>query len=91
MICHSDTPGLESHNMNAIPVQLSTMVGGGTDAGSIHLAEAGVPSVSFGIPTRYIHSHNSIFNIKDYEYLKTLLVALIKKIDDKKLKELKEF
>ena len=74
-----------------IPVQLSTMSGGGTDAGSIHLAEAGVPSISFGIPTRYIHSHNSIFNIKDYENLKTLLVALIKKIDSEKLKELKEF
>lgn len=119
-----DTPGLESHNMNAdlgkgpiilladasliphrklknfvletakemdIPVQLSTMVGGGTDAGSIHLSEAGVPSVSFGIPTRYIHSHNSIFNIKDYEYLKKLLIELIKKIDTKKLQELKEF
>jgi len=119
-----DTPGLESHNMNAdlgkgpiilladasliphrklrdyvlttakennIPVQLSTMVGGGTDAGSIHLAETGVPSISFGIPTRYIHSHNSIFNIKDYNNLKKLLIALIKNIDTKKIKELKEF
>lgn len=74
-----------------IPIQLSTMVGGGTDAGSIHLAEAGVPSISFGIPTRYIHSHNSIFNIKDYNNLKKLLVTLIQRIDDNKLKELKEF
>lgn len=119
-----DTPGLESHNMNAdlgkgpillladssliphrklrdyviatakdlkIPIQLSTMVGGGTDAGSIHLAEQGVPSVSFGIPTRYIHSHNSVFNIKDYQYLKKLIIALIKNTDAQKFNELKEF
>lgn len=82
---------LETAKELNIPIQLSTMVGGGTDAGSIHLAETGVPSVSFGIPTRYIHSHNSVFNIKDYQNLKKLIIALIKKTDTQKLKELKEF
>lgn len=74
-----------------IPLQLSTMTGGGTDAGSIHLAQIGVPSISFGIPTRYIHSHNSVFNINDYKNLKLLISQLIKKLDQKKVAEIKEF
>lgn len=74
-----------------IPIQLTTMVGGGTDAGSIHLSETGVPSISFGIPTRYIHSHNSIFNIQDYLMLKELLVGLISRIDCDVVKEIRSF
>lgn len=82
---------LESAAEIDVPLQLTTMTGGGTDAGSIHLAQKGVPSISFGIPTRYIHSHNSVFNIKDYENLKKLIIHMIKKLDQKKVKEIKEF
>jgi len=65
-----------------IPIQYSTMMGGGTDAGAIHKYGSGVPSVSFGIPTRYIHSHAGIFHRDDYENLLRLLVEMIKKLDE---------
>ena len=64
-----------------IPYQFETIPGGGTDAGSIHLANEGVPSLAICIPTRYIHSHSAILHKKDYEHAVQLLVAVIKKLD----------
>ncbi|MFZ5944166.1 MAG: M42 family metallopeptidase [Bacillota bacterium] len=64
-----------------IPLQFTTMMGGGTDGGAIHKYGAGVPSVAFGIPTRYIHSHSSLFHREDYENLLRLLIEMIKKLD----------
>jgi len=64
-----------------LPLQFATMLGGGTDAGAIHKYGSGVPSVSLGIPTRYIHSHTSMFHREDYENLLTLLIEMIKKLD----------
>jgi endoglucanase len=43
----------------------------------------GVPSISMGIPARYIHSHVSIISRKDYEQTVKLLVEVVKKLDKK--------
>ncbi|MGM9922422.1 MAG: M42 family metallopeptidase [Bhargavaea sp.] len=64
-----------------IPYQFETIPGGGTDAGSIHLANEGVPSLAICIPTRYIHSHAAILHKKDYEHAVQLIVEVIKKLD----------
>lgn len=64
-----------------IPLQFATMLGGGTDAGAIHKVGPGVPSVSFGLPTRYIHSHVGVFHREDYNNLLKLLIEMIKKLD----------
>ncbi len=66
-----------------IPYQLSHMRRGGTDAGVIHLAYAGCPSLVLGIPTRHIHSHVGILSLEDVDNLINLLVAVIKKLDAK--------
>ncbi|RPI76516.1 MAG: M42 family peptidase, partial [Desulfobacteraceae bacterium] len=39
-----------------IPLQLSSMPRGGTDAGAVHQMHAGCPSIVIGVPTRHIHS-----------------------------------
>src|SRR5690625_7750894 len=39
---------------NDIPFQYSTMAGGGTDSGSIHLTPHGVPALSLNSATRHI-------------------------------------
>ena len=56
---------------------------GGTDAGIIHLAGMGAPSIFLGIPTRHIHSHNGMLDLTDVEAAVDLLVELIKRLDDK--------
>lgn len=73
---------------NNIPYQLEFTEGGGTDAGKIHVHNQGVPSLVLSIPTRYIHSHNSIIHRDDYEAAVRLLVTIIKNLDVNQYREL---
>jgi len=53
----------EAHN---IPLQITMRRSGGTDAGAIHQSGNGVPCAALGVPSRYIHTHHSMIDIKDY-------------------------
>ena len=66
-----------------IPHQLSLVLGGGTDAGVIHITGAGCPSLVIGVPTRHIHSHNGILDLGDVEKTVELLIEVIKRLDQK--------
>jgi len=66
-----------------MPLQFEAVERGGTDAGRIHMTGQGVPSISMGIPARYIHSHVSIISRRDYEQTVKLLVEVVKKLDRK--------
>lgn len=66
---------------NNIPYQFDAMAGGGTDAGSMHITGNGVPTLSIGIATRYIHSHAAILHRDDYENAVKLMVELVKRLD----------
>ncbi|WP_153721426.1 M42 family metallopeptidase [Sporosarcina cascadiensis] len=71
-----------------VPYQFSTMAGGGTDGGSIHVSGTGVPTLSICIPTRYIHSHAAILHRKDFENTVKLLVELMKRLDSETVKKI---
>jgi endoglucanase len=64
-----------------IPLQLSQVSGGGTDAGRIHVNKAGCPSIVISVPTRHIHSHVGLLSLKDTENAVLLLIELIKRLD----------
>lgn len=66
-----------------IPLQLSQIARGGTDAGIIHLSHAGCPSVVLSVPTRHIHSHVGIFSMNDLDNCVKLVVELMKRLDKK--------
>jgi endoglucanase len=66
-----------------IPLQLSQVMGGGTDAGRIHLHGSGCPTVVLGVPTRHIHSHVGLFSLEDAENGVRLLIELLKRLDQK--------
>jgi len=74
---------------NEIPFQYSSMAGGGTDSGSIHLTADGVPALSITIATRYIHSHAAILHRDDFENAVKLIVEVVKKVDQKKLEKIR--
>lgn len=58
---------LQATAMNAdIPHQLKTALGGGTDAGSIHLLNGGIPTAVISVPCRYIHSPHAYMHRDDY-------------------------
>ncbi|MGJ9457159.1 M42 family metallopeptidase [Oceanobacillus sp. CF4.6] len=73
---------------NNIPYQFTSMAGGGTDSGSIHLTGNGVPSLSITVATRYIHSHAGILHRDDFENAVKLIVEVIKKMDAETVKEI---
>lgn len=66
-----------------IPLQLSVVTKGGTDAGRFSLNKAGCPSIVVGVPTRHIHSHESIVDTKDIDSAVKLMLALVKRLDQK--------
>jgi endoglucanase len=74
---------LDTAKQLRIPLQFEAVERGSTDAGRIHLNGQGVPSLSMGVPARYIHSHVSIISRRDFELSVKLLVALVKRLDRK--------
>lgn len=72
---------IDTAEENNIPYQFEMIPGGGTDAGSMHISVNGVPALSIGIATRYIHSHAGILHRDDFENTVKLIVEVIKKLD----------
>jgi len=66
-----------------IDYQDSVVMGGGTDAGRIHLTGPGCPSIVLSIPTRHIHSHNGILDLGDVEKAIKLIKEVIIRLDQK--------
>lgn len=64
-----------------IPFQLTVRRSGGTDAGALHLSGKGVPCIVLGIPTRYIHAHHGVLDLRDYSAAIDLTVALARSLD----------
>lgn len=79
---------LETADKNNVKYQYYTSPGG-TDAGSVHVSNDGVPSAVVGICSRYIHTSHSIINYEDYLEAKTLLTELVKRVDTKKVETLR--
>jgi endoglucanase len=69
----------EAARSNKIPYQFKKPGIGGTDAGQIHLAKAGVPTAVFSVCARYIHSPMAIASSRDIqEGIRLLALALPK-------------
>jgi putative aminopeptidase FrvX len=64
-----------------IPYQLAYTFGGGTDGGMIHTSNMGVPSLALGAPTRHIHSHVGVLDLKDLGDSVRLTVEIVKALD----------
>jgi endoglucanase len=79
-------PGLLRHFIataeeEGIPHQFrSPQFAGGTDAGSIHISGAGVPSLGVSLPCRYLHGPNSIISLQDYDRAVQLVRAALTRI-----------
>lgn len=63
-----------------IPYQFKQPGLGGTDAGAIHLARGGVPSVVISAPCRYIHSPIAVMSLTDYCNEITLMRAALDRL-----------
>ncbi len=82
---------IDTAKKNKIPLQFTTMEGGATDGSVIHLHKSGVPTIVLGVPSRHIHSHNSIIHRDDFDNTVKLLKAVIQKLDKKTVQDIKSF
>ncbi|HSV85751.1 MAG TPA: hypothetical protein VLH85_04195 [Levilinea sp.] len=69
---------LEIAGKHHIPVQVRQPGGGGTDAGAIHLAQAGIPAISVSIPGRYPHTAAGLSRLDDWKNTLALLHAALR-------------
>ncbi len=67
---------------NNIPYQIKMRIPGGTDAFRISGTKKGVPSAVISVPSRYIHSMNSVIDPEDYENAKKLCSAIINSLNE---------
>lgn len=74
-----------------IPFQLTVRRSGGTDAGALHLSGRGLPCIVLGIPTRYIHAHNGVLDVRDFQAAVDLTVALVRALDCSTVSNLTEY
>ena len=63
-----------------IPCQIRQPGGGGTDAGGIQPALAGVRTVSVSVPHRYTHSPISIARVEDWKNTLNLMDQALRRI-----------
>lgn len=75
---------------NEIPFQYSSMAGGGTDSGAIHLTHNGVPALSITIATRYIHSNAAMLHRDDFDNAVKLIIEVIKNFDNEQLEAVRK-
>ena len=63
-----------------IPLQFRRGNSGGNDAGVIHLAHGGIPSLAISVPCRYIHSFASVVADSDIQATVALVDAALRDI-----------
>ncbi len=68
---------------------LDVLVGGGTDSGEIHKVGSGVVNMTLSIPSRYMHSHNTIICEDDYDATVKVLTELARRLTPELLEEIK--
>lgn len=74
-----------------IPLQLELVQGFGDDSSEIQKSNGGVPTVLLAVPTRYTHAHNGIINRSDIDRTTDLLVALLQRLDQNTVSQLRNF
>lgn len=65
---------------NKIKYQIDIIEGGMTDGAIIHMNREGVPTGVLAIPTRYLHSATSVFNVDDMNSAIELTVKAVQRL-----------
>ena len=65
---------------SGIPAQSKCAVAGGNNAGAIHLSRGGVRTVALSVPCRYIHTANSVCDMRDVIAVRDLSKYMINQI-----------
>lgn len=75
---------LDTAETHDIPYQYFVSKGG-TDAGAAHQLNHGIPSAVIGMSARYIHTHQTMFRIEDYDAALEMIKQIILTFDQSTL------
>ena len=76
---------------NGIPLQADLVQGYGDDSAEIQTTNGGTPTINLVVPVRYTHAHNGIVNRRDFDRMVDLVVAMLMKLDQKTVNDLRDF
>ena len=65
--------------------------GYGEDGAEMQKSEGGTPVINITVPTRYLHSHNSLIDYRDVEHAIDLVSSLVQKLDEETVNEIAKF
>lgn len=68
---------VDAAKKSKVGIQISVDTAGSTDGAMIYISNAGVPTCTVSIPTRYIHSPAEVLNMKDVEDAIKLITAAL--------------
>jgi putative aminopeptidase FrvX len=71
---------LDTAKAENLPCQFKRPGIGGTDAGAVHLAREGVPTVAVSIPARYIHAPAAILELADFWHTVNLMQTVLNRL-----------
>ncbi len=71
---------IDTAKAEGIPYQIKQPMVGGTDAGAIHLRRDGIPTVPVAVPSRYIHSPESVIDLLDLQHTIRLVGAALDRL-----------
>lgn len=74
-----------------IALQFNVLTGYGQDGAAMQQAYAGAPAINITVPTRYLHSHNSVIARSDFEAAVRLVTAVVRRLDAATVAELRRF
>ena len=82
---------VETANTKNIPLQFNVLSGYGQDGAEMQKVNDGAPVVNVTVPTRYLHSHNSLINLNDVDHAIKLVSEIIKTLTPEKIDQLRSF
>lgn len=82
---------LETAGKHGIPLQFEVVTDYGDDGDEIQRAYSGIPAVNIGVPTRYLHSHNSMLHREDFDNTVRLIVALVRRLGAEEVQRIRSF
>ena len=74
-----------------IPLQPDVLTGYGEDGAEIQRYDTGRPSVNMTVPTRYLHAHTGIIQRSDFDGAVELLIAMLRRLDQRTVQEVSSF
>ena len=75
----------------SIPIQFNVLSGYGQDGSAVQRTRAGVPVVNIAVPTRYLHSHQGVVDMRDITECVKLVTKVVTELTETTIRDIGSF